>query len=103
VAQSERLRPTSAEGLGRDRRGEMVLELDDSQLLKLGVPAAEHKKYRAKAFADLKRLGETPKDVFEWRAANIMDHALTFSRHRLGPHLGATTTRSTRPLRCSFG
>ena len=89
MAQSERLRPTSAEGLGGDRRGEMVLELDDSQLLKLGVPAAEHKKYRAKAFADLKRLGETPKDVFEWRAANIMDHALTFSRHRLGPHLGA--------------
>ena len=49
----------------------MVLELDDSQLLKLGVPAAEHKKYRAKAFADLKRIGETPKDVFEWRAANM--------------------------------
>jgi hypothetical protein len=51
--------------------GPMVLELDDSQLLKLGVPAAEHKKYHAKSFADLKRIGETPKDVFEWRAANM--------------------------------
>lgn len=59
----------SLEDLGVD--GKFALDLTDDELLKLGVLAAQHFKYREKASSTLRAIHDKPKDLFEFRATNL--------------------------------